>query len=120
MNDHDRLVRLDALYRESQRQLARDALELRRQLDEISHATDEAMSRAEVRLLIDPLAGRVDALGSTISQLNTVLATLRASLSGKDEGQSETQRQLDRNRALIFALAGLILTVIPLVFLLRR
>ncbi len=77
----------------------------------LADAQSQLMPRAEAKLLIDALVARVEAIQKGVTDLSTVIASLRSSLSGQNIGVQEAQAAADRSRTLVFALIGVFTVV---------
>lgn len=80
----------------------------------VQSTATETMPRGEVRVVLDGLTTRVDGMGATVGNLQTLLASLRSSLSGQSQGSEEVRDALTRNRSLVFGVAGALSAVFGL------
>lgn len=62
----------------------------------LSDAQSNMMPRAEVKLLVDGISGRVEAAQKSVADLGQVIVGLRSQLAGQNSGVTETQRAADR------------------------
>lgn len=78
----------------------------------IIDAQGTTMPRAEAKLLIDALGARLDSMQKGLTDLSSLIASLRSSLSGQNTGVAEANARADRNRNLVFAVLGVAAAII--------
>jgi hypothetical protein len=82
----------------------------------LADAQNTMMPRAEVKLLIDAMDGRIDRLQEGLNGLNQSVIALASTLKGESSGSSANRRATDRNRNMVLGVIAAAVAVITLFF----